>query len=130
MYLINLIIVPFVAALPAITMRQANNIFSDSCTNIELVNAYPGKVLNDNLKGSCLGPQGKKLESSLDLNQCVGIDYSNNTLTWMPLGKFRNYCDTCSLKEGNVLACTCNRQASTLKLDDGVVIRDGSLSCK
>lgn len=31
-------------------------------------------------------------------------------------GKLRNYCDTCSLKDGNVLACTCNQQASTLKL--------------
>lgn len=84
MYLINLIIVPFVAALPAITIRQTG-ILSASCTNIELVNGYPGKALNDNLKGSCSGPQGQKLESTLDLNQCVGIDYSNNTLIWTPM---------------------------------------------
>ncbi|TLS21092.1 uncharacterized protein PpBr36_10601 [Pyricularia pennisetigena] len=130
MYLINLIIIPFVAALPAITMRQASTVISDSCTNIQLVNGYPGKALNDNLKGICSSPQATKLESTLDLNQCIGVDHSKSTLIWSPLGKLRNYCDTCSLKEGNVLACTCNQQASTLKLDDGIVIRDGNLSCK
>ncbi|KAK5659211.1 hypothetical protein OQA88_1302 [Cercophora sp. LCS_1] len=113
---------------PSLTIAQ-------SCTNITLTG-------NSFLSATCLTTTNLQAENELDLNLCVGIDYGTLGLTWSVYGKYTVYCGGCALEaKGNPtshwLTCSCrsignpNQAAvtSSLKLDDGMSNRNGTLTC-
>ncbi|KAK0648941.1 hypothetical protein B0T16DRAFT_123862 [Cercophora newfieldiana] len=118
-------------ALPSAAANQTN--FAQTCRRAKLVDGYY-------LEAWCLDANGTHpFKNTLDLNFCVGIDYSTSVLQWMVYGKLANYCSHCSLEHDNpnhpVLDCACQTSGqksgifSTLKLDEGIYNNNGTLTC-
>ncbi|KAK0611010.1 hypothetical protein B0T14DRAFT_500191 [Immersiella caudata] len=116
-------------ALPSKTDEDYKN-FSKTCKNIGVDSSY--------VSAECLDISGLHSKNqTLDLDMCVGIDYTSLDLTWAIYGKMSGYCGHCQLDldqpEGPILSCTCawsgSKANSTLTLDDGIGNNNGTLSC-
>ncbi|CAK7210697.1 hypothetical protein SBRCBS47491_000863 [Sporothrix bragantina] len=90
--------------------------FTSSCTDVVLHTSRTGHL--SLLSASCLldkanstdvdTPSASTLHNTtLDLNLCLGIDYTSAKLTWSIYGKFSEYCASCHVVGRTKLGCSC-----------------------
>ncbi|KAL1905513.1 hypothetical protein Sste5344_008738 [Sporothrix stenoceras] len=118
--------------------------FTTTCENPVLHASRTGHL--SQLSASCVTNAGEDTgtnstdtisihNSTLDLNLCLGIDYTTAALVWSIYGKFSNYCTSCWVVGRTGLGCTCStlsgvRANSTIDLDSGISNVNGTLSCQ
>lgn len=133
-------------ASPAPLSLASYTAFSTSCEAITLYSspAAPTKHLPDQLKARCRDNAGTLHNTSIDLNFCLGIDYTNASLLWSVYGKFSEYCSNCWSAGVRVeMTCVCALEGSsagtqsasgqtansTINLDAGIGNLNGTLRC-
>ncbi|CAK7199330.1 hypothetical protein SEUCBS139899_002008 [Sporothrix eucalyptigena] len=109
--------------------------FTATCTDVVLHESLTGHL--SQLTASCLtfANTTSTRNTTLDLNLCLGIDYTSANLTWSIYGKFSEYCASCHVVGRTRLGCSCAtlngiHANSTIDLNTGISNTNGTLTCQ
>lgn len=105
-------------ALVCVVVADYSN-FTTTCENPVLSASRTGHL--SQLSASCVTTNGAGSgtnstdttpptfhNSTLDLNLCLGIDYTTAALVWSIYGKFSEYCSSCHVVGRTGLGCSCS----------------------
>ncbi|KAK3321939.1 Cyanovirin-N [Apodospora peruviana] len=127
----NVLFVWLAALLPAMVAAAYSN-FTATCTDV----ALDGFSLSARCLDESRSDKKDPVNSSLDLNLCLGIDQEDAHLIWSVYGKFANYCSNCTVQGSPaLLSCVCaplsggSSANTSLNLDARIGNKNGTLAC-